>query len=219
MAKLRLTSNNIWACGSNKPWWEERGLDCSGRARAPGFARVYSEILPDVVGLQEASKGFRNHIHNAVLALGLNYSMLFGGLTSIYYRNDRLDLIESDFFIYPYEIPECEGTFNNVDSKAYCIGVFKTKEDGKYFVFGSTHLWWRGEKSYPNSDKARTFQINMMLDRMDELKKKYNCPAIAVGDMNTSYNSEAIQSAIARGYIHAHDVATEYRDERNGHNY
>ena len=55
--------------------------------------------------------------------------------------------------------------------------------------------------------------------RIEELKEKYNCPAIAVGDMNTSYNSEAIQSAIARGYLHAHDTAAEYVDERNGYHY
>ena len=219
MAKLRLASNNIWSCGSNQPWWEERGLDCSTEVRSLGFARAYSEFLPDVIGLQEADRHLRQTIHSHLLSGGLDYALIYGSATSIMYRADKLDLIECDFHLYPDNIPDHEGVFNNAKSKSYGIGVFRIKENGKYFAFANTHLWWMSEGQRAHSNKARTYQMSLMLDRLDELKAKYNCPAIAVGDMNTNYDSEAVSSAIARSYLHAHDIATDYADERNGWHY
>ena len=219
MSKLRLCTNNIWSCGYNEPWWEERGMDCRGIVRAPGIVRVYSEILPDVIGLQEADSGYRKALVDAIAEKGLNYTLVEGRYTSLLYRHDKLDLIDQDYFIYPETVPNYEGIFNNANTKSVCVGVFRTKEDGKQFIFASTHLWYMGEEHRKHSDKARVYQMNYMLDRLDVFREKYNCPAIAVGDMNTAYNTEAIQVALERGYLHAHDIAVEYADERNGYHY
>ena len=35
--------------------------------------------------------------------------------------------------------------------------------------------------------------------------------------MNTGYDSKAIQTALTRGYLHAHDVASEYSEESVGY--
>ena len=58
-----------------------------------------------------------------------------------------------------------------------------------------------------------------MLDALEELRKKYDCPAIAVGDLNDVYDSLAVKAAFARGYRHAHDIATDFADDRNGYHY
>ncbi len=224
MDKLRIMTNNVWSCGSNKPWWIERGLDCSSEARAPKFAPLYKETMPDLIGWQEGDAQFRALVLPEMEKLGMNYELLLGGHTSILYNKDTLELVESDFAVYPESIPEHEGKFNNNGTKSFCIGVFKTKATGKLLAFASTHLWWKsGNPSNPHyqpySNEAREYQMNMLLDRLEEIREKYDCPAIAVGDFNAEYDSLAVNAAFSRGYRHAHDIAVEYADKRDGYHY
>ncbi len=224
MENLRIMSNNVWCCGKNQPWWEERGLDCSSAARSPEFAKLYKETMPDLIGWQEGDAYFRKLVIPAMTELGINYDIIPAGCTSILYNKATLELRESHFVIYPDNVPGYEGVFNNVNTKSYCIGVFKVKKSGKHIIFGTTHLWWKSgnpEKSsyYPYSNEAREYQINLMLDQLEALREKYDCPAIAVGDLNDVYDSLAVKAAFARGYRHAHDIATDYADDRNGHHY
>ena len=55
MAKYRLMSNNLWKTDDNQTAWIEKGEDCSATTRGVGFAKVYATVLPDVIGVQEAS--------------------------------------------------------------------------------------------------------------------------------------------------------------------
>ena len=48
-------SNNLWWCDVNTEAWAKNGEDCSAAARAGGFNRVYRELSPDIIGLQEVS--------------------------------------------------------------------------------------------------------------------------------------------------------------------
>ena len=224
MSKLRIMSTNVWRCAENKPWWIERGLDCSSAARAPGIVKAYAETLPDIIGTQECDVIFREHLPKEIAKIALNYTFVESGFTSFIYNNDKLELVENEYVIYPESLPEHEGVFNNDNSKSFCLAVFRVKEDGKYIVFAGTHLWWmsgdEGHPSYrPFSHQAREYQMNIMLDHLDEFRKKYNCPAVAVGDINAKYDSLAIKAALSRGYRHAHDIAVEYADERNGWHY
>ena len=224
MAKLRIMSTNVWRCAENKPWWIERGLDCSSASRAPGIVKAYSETLPDIIGTQECDVIFREHLPKEIAKAGLNYTFVEAGFTSFIYNNDKLELVENEYVIYPESHPEHEGVFNNDNSKSFCLAVFRVKEDGKYIVFAGTHLWWmsgdEGHPSYrPHSHEAREYQMNMMIDHLEKFRQKYNCPAVAVGDINAKYDSLAIKAALTRGYRHAHDIAVEYADERNGWHY
>ncbi len=224
MSKLRFMSNNIWNCGSNKPWWAERGLDCSAENRIPGFIRVYSETIPDVIGLQECGPKMSDPLLLALEEQNIPYAMLFGRYTSILYRADKLELIDSEYHIFSEELPPFEGCFNDAKSKSYCIGVFRTKDEGKTFIFATTHLWWKSgdptsAEYQAHSDEARTHQLGVVLDRAESFIEKYNCPAIIVGDLNTPYTSDTISSALTRTFMHAHDVATDYKDERDGYHY
>lgn len=221
-------SNNIWCCGDNDKRWAEKGEDCSAEHRAKGFVKVYAQTLPDVIGLQECTWRLADNLMQLFKDGKEPYALLWGRDTPIIYRTDKLELVEGDYLIYPLEVPGFEGEFNNAKTKSYCIGVFRTKEDGKLFIFASTHLWWKSsnkdevrhpEDYQPYSDEAREYQINMLMDRVEELIEKYNCPAIIVGDFNAKYDSLAVQSAFKRGYVHAHDIATDYRDEKNGHHF
>lgn len=226
MARLRLMTHNVWNNDKNHPAWEEKGFDCSAEARVPVLLRIYEELLPDVIGAQEVSA----HIKELMKAGLADYDCIGDGYTPIFYRTDKLTLIEADFFRYPETIDGWNGIFNDAGSKSYSIGVFEVLENGARFIFASTHLWWMRSPTadmnppYPGnyqngSDEARAHQLSLLMKRMTELGEKYRCPCLIVGDLNARYESFAVQSALKNGYRHAHDIATEYAEEAVGYHY
>lgn len=222
--KLRLMSNNQWKCDNNLPEWEAKGMDCSPTVRERGFARLYAEKLPDVIGLQEVSAIMADKLVRYCRDAGVHYSLLWGKDTPIVYRPDKLELIDSDFALFPDEFPGHEGCFNNGKTKSWCLAVFRAKEDGKCFVFVSTHLWWKSgnpqSKNYQAaSDEARAYQMGLVMDVAEQYAAKYSCPIIIVGDLNANYRSLAVRAALERGYAHAHNVATDFADEEHGYHW
>ena len=222
MESIRIMSHNLWKHDKNSPAWEEMGMSCSARARAPGFVRVYSEIKPDIIGMQESSDVMLDYVMCGLSELDINYGALWGKDTPILYNKDRFEVIDQDYFLYPEEFPGHEGKFNNGRTKSWCVGVFREKQTDKVFALMTTHIWWMSSNPsspsyHPFSDEAREYQISLALKRLGEIMAKYNCPAILVGDMNGAYSSLAIQYALKNGMHHAHDVATEYADETRGY--
>ena len=215
---LRIMTHNQWKNDDNLPAWVEQGKDCSAAVRMRGFTRVYAETLPDIIGGQEVSATMADLLIRYTAENGMRYALLWGRDTPILYRPDKLELVDSEFSLYPDEFPGHEGVFNNSQTKSYAIAVFRIKESGKLLIFASTHLWWKSGKPsspdyQPYSDEARAYQISLLITRIDALQEKYACPAIIVGDLNADYQSLAVGAAFARGFVHAHDVATEYADE------
>lgn len=225
MTKLRLMSTNQWANDINRPAWEAMGADCSYSARMPGFLKYYMETKPDVLGLQEVTAKMADKLMRLFSEEGLPYALLWGRDTPIIYRTDLFELVDSKFLIYPEEFPGHEGSFNNSKTKSYNAGVFRIKESGKLFILMTTHLWYKNgsdptSKSYqPFSDEARAYQLGLAMDCLDQLQAKYNCPAVVMGDMNAQRSKPCIQLALERGFSHCYDIASEHRDEGNGHHY
>ncbi|MBE6634469.1 MAG: hypothetical protein E7620_09045 [Ruminococcaceae bacterium] len=227
--RIRLMTHNVWNRDVNAPAWEERGEDCSAPARVDGLLRVYRETLPDVIGGQEVSALMADLLMEGFREERVRYTLIWGRFTPILYRADRLELIDSAFFTYPERMDGLEGSFNDVKSKAWSLGVFRVKKTGKTFLFATTHLWWKkepvgeacaGKSGYQaGSDEARERQIAMLVETLKEYHEKYACPVIMVGDMNTSYNSKAMEYVRKNGFRHAHDVATEYAEEAVGYHY
>ena len=222
MSLLRLMTHNQWKNDENLPAWEEKGLDCSASARMRGFVRVYSDTQPDIVGCQETSFVMADKMIRYCAENGLRYALLWGRDTPIMYRQDKFEVVDSDFSLYPEEFPGHEGKFNNHQTKSYNIGVFRIKENGKIFIFASTHLWWKSSNPaspnyLPYSDEARAYQMSLLIDKITEFQSKYDCPAFIVGDLNADYNSQAVQYAFSKGFTHAHDIASEYADESMGY--
>lgn len=223
-SNLRIMSHNLWKNDDNHPAWNEKGLDCSAATRSKGFVKVYTELQPDIIGCQEMSTLMAEQIICDGLGVGIKYALLWGKDTPILYRPDKFEIIDSDFALFPEELPEHDGCFNNNNTKSYTIGVFRVKENGKLMIFASTHLWWKSanpaSRDYqPYSDIARVYQLGMLMNKVKEYQNKYNCPAIITGDLNSGYNSKCVQSALQNGYSHAHDIATEYSDESVGLHY
>ena len=220
--KLRLMTHNQWKNDENRPAWAEKGLDCSASVRMKGFVRVYKDTLPDIVGCQETSFIMADKMLRYCAEEGLRYALLWGRDTPIMYRQDKFEVIDSDFSLYPDDFPGHDGIFNNDKTKSWCIGVFRIKENGKLFIYASTHLWWKSSDPtspdyQPYSDESRAYQIALLIDRIEIYRKKYGCPAFIVGDLNATYTSLAVSYALNNGYSHAHDIATEYADESVGY--
>ena len=217
---LRFMSNNQWRHDENLPNWAEKGEDCSAAVREQGFARVYRESNPDVIGLQEASPLMLDEL---MLLLSDTYTAIWGHDTPILYKRDKFDVIETAFELYPESCPGYEGCFNNSRTKAWNMAVLREKETGRCFIFVTTHLWWMqehtpGTRDYQvGSEAARAYQIGIVINKIDAYQAKYQAPAIFVGDLNCDYHSDPIQFALSKGFVHANDAATDYAYPYNGY--
>lgn len=221
MTKYRIMSNNQWKNDKNLPAWQERGLDCSASVRAKGFAAVFKETLPDIVGMQEVSPLMAQELMVELCKANLPYALLWGKDTPIIYRKDKFEVIDSDFALYTEEIDGLEGKFNNDATKSYLVTVFRDKGSKKQLVFATTHLWWMSSNPekwhyYPFSDEAREYQIQLVAKRVNDYCKKYDCSAVLVGDFNAVADSEAVRYLLNGGYKNAHDEAIEYACSDNG---
>lgn len=226
MSKLRLMSQNQWNYVDNNETWKAMGLDCSAQVRMKGHMAVLETLLPDILGGQEVNAVMQQLIMGHCAEKNLPYTMIWGSMTPILYRSDKLELLEASFLPYPEEMEGMDGCFNDCFSKCCNIGVFRSKEDGKVFIFATTHLWWMNGSDpdcgwyRAGSDQVRMLQVKMASQRIDSYREKYgNCPVILVGDLNTDYNSEAIRWALSEGgFRHGHDVAVEFAHAGNGYN-
>ena len=226
-SRIRLMTHNVWNKDFNSPEWEKKGEDCSAAARVGGLLRVYRETAPDIIGGQEVSARMADLLKEGFAESETPYTLIWGRFTPILYRADKFELVDAAFGTYPEAIPEFEGSFNDGRSKSWNLGVFRIKENGKIFIFATTHLWWKkspdelsqmGNAQYQaGSDEAREYQISILADKIKLYREKYRCPAVLVGDLNTGYLSRAVQYLLQNGFRHAHDIATEYAEEAIGY--
>lgn len=216
MTKLRIMSNNIWWCDGNHEAWEAREEDCSAAARSAGLYRMYRETQPDIIGLQECSARMTHQLMTRFAEDEAPYTLIWGRDTPIVYRRDKFELVDSEVCIYPEGVPGLEGSFNNLKTKSYCIAILRLKATGEKLIFASTHLWYKTDRTQPHSEEAKAWQLNRLMDRLDDLQARYGCPGVIVGDLNTWYTGKAVRDALERGFVHGHDAATEYADETSG---
>ena len=225
MSTLRLMSQNQWNYTKNCEAWQELGLDCSSSVRMKGHIQVFKELCPDVVGGQEVNKDMQLDFMLYAQAEKLPYTVIWGNMTPIFYRADKLELLASEYLLYPKKFEDYEGSFNDANSKACNLAVFREKASGKVFIFATTHLWWRNGtnpayKYYQaGSDAARAYQLSLANAMIDKYRALYgNPPVVLVGDMNARLGTPALNYALGEGgYAHAHDVATDFAHEGRGY--
>lgn len=220
MGKMRLMTQNQWNCTNNNEVWEALGLNCSAETRMHGHIQIFKDLMPDIVGGQEVNINMQMFLKFYCMEEGLPYTIVWGNMTPLIYRADKFELLDTEYILYPVTVEGFEGKFNDAKSKSLNLGVFRAKEDGKVFIFATTHLWWKKELKQPGSDEASRLQIKQAIELIDQYQKKYNgCPVILVGDMNAFYKDPAIQYVLGEGgYSHAHDIATDFRHEGRGYN-
>lgn len=225
MSKLRLMGQNQWNCTNNQEKWIEQGLDCSAETRMKGHIQVLKELMPDVIGGQEVNKDMQLYLMLYCQEEKLPYSLIWGNMTPIIYRADKLELLATEYLLYPKQFKDYEGTFNDGNSKACNLAVFRNKESGRIFIFVTTHLWWRNGNNpdykyyQAGSNEARAYQLGLAVELINKYRAEYgDCPVVIAGDMNTGTGTPALDFIEQEaGYTHAHDLATDYRAEVSGY--
>lgn len=218
-----LLSNNQWYCDYNTATWEAMGENCSAEARAPFLAKAYLSLMPDVIALQETTPRMLDlmleHLHAS--KEGQVYNLVSGKDTPLFYRKDTLCLLQAGFELFPEQIPDHPGSFNNMETKSFAWGVWQNRQTGKKFIMASTHLWYMRSdpthpKFYPFSDEARTYQLMRVIHTVEPLMQQWDCPCVIAGDMNALWGSPCLASAVEAGWQDAYYLATGERDETMG---
>ena len=95
--KIRLMSHNVWNKDFNSPEWEARGESCAASARVEGLLRVYRETKPDMIGGQEVSAKMADLLVEGFAKEGVNYTLIWGRYTPIFYRAEKFELVDAAF--------------------------------------------------------------------------------------------------------------------------
>ncbi len=170
-ADFRIMSFNILS--------EEWATNAGQGPRISGVVGCILEYKPEIIGIQEVSTLWYKELKERI---GDEYefvnSSVFGvrnyNYTALAYRKDSVELVDSDYFAYS------QG--NDPRLRLINMGVFKLKSSQKQLVVINTHF--NGDRE----DIAKV-QANEFVTKVNEYKKKYDCPLIATGDYNCSEGS------------------------------
>jgi len=163
---IRIVSANILA------EYETWGSTIDVKYRTEIFAGNMNFYGADIIGVQEVSPHwlnfFKSEYNSPYKLLGKPSENTF---TYILYNEETLEPIEFGYKDYSVK--------NNARARGIAYGVFKDKESGKIFAFGSTH--WNGG----DNDDCRK-QLNEAAKVLNDLKAKYNCTIYCTGDFNSN---------------------------------
>lgn len=178
-ADVRIMSSNLLV--HYESWG---GLPAKPRAKK--FTEMLEVYKPDVVGVQELSDSWFCCMNNN---LPKGYKMLypfstgaFVRMTAMIYNADKLKLIESGNFKYE------QG--DNPRLRRLVWAVFEVKDTGKRFAVTNTHfdLLREGqEKEFAQIMKSQTAEL---IDCVDNISEKFDCPVFSVGDFNTMEDTD-----------------------------
>lgn len=151
------------------------------KPRAKQYTKMLELYNPDVVGIQEMSDGWYCLLRNN---LPKKYKMLFpfssGALvrmTAMIYNSETLTIVDSGNFKYK----ECD----NPRLRRVVWAVFETKSSGKRFAVTNTHFDLLRDGREVELTEVMRSQEKELAAFADELRDKYNCPVMCVGDFNT----------------------------------
>lgn len=214
---LRILVDNIWDYSAETlpKAWEQAGIDCRDKHRAPQFAQMVRAYMPDVLALQEYNRHMHNEFYPLIQAYGYEIAYDSGdgpwNNTPLFFLKDSVELKEVKYHLYTPE------QWCNAGTKSFAWAVFRQKSTGTVFALMNTHLWWKSDKAQPGSTMARAAQIRLLMADAEIIRQKYDCPIFVVGDMNSEEPSVPIQQFLQAGYLPCHSIATVYANKDNGH--
>ena len=213
-SNLRLMTNNVWNCDSNKEAWIAIGENCSAEVRSVGFARVYTAYMPDVINTQEMTAKMLSSILYNMEKFGVKYSSLaindpVADFTALIYNPETVTLEKSGHHVFGYA--------SDARSKGYTWGYFRHNATGKHFISLSTHLWWKSESAEEGSNASRERQAAEIVALTKELEKTYGCPVFIQGDLNTQTTSKAFAVLTDGGFLNCQKIATVSTDDKRGY--
>lgn len=194
-ANLRVVSFNVAAAFGTKL------EDTDSADRFVRFVDYMNSVDADLIGTQELNAFWCDFIRirggydGYAVARGGDSEIKNSEMNGIFWREDVFDMVDTGTF-WLSETPDIESKYTYIDSEgnqqeAGCnricsYAVLTEKASGKLVLFMNTHL-------DNSSEEARTFGVNLILDKMEELKAKYNNPlVILTGDFNETEGDLAV---------------------------
>lgn len=190
-----LTSDNVFSTG---PW----------ALRLPRIAQLIHAQIPDLFGVQEALPSMMDGLsaelpEYASTGVGREDGHRQGEFSAIFYRKDRLELLQSETF-WLSETPHIPGKIG-WDARCPRIvtwALFRDRRRGKVFYAFNTHFDHIGQKARENSAR-------LLAAATRELSR--GRPAVVMGDFNAAEDSPVHRLFLKEsGYV---DAITRVKNE------
>lgn len=194
-AVLRVMSYNLLVDNDDYDWGTPLG------DRPSGAVEYILRVRPDVIGIQEASRGwysaFRKQLKEEYDFVEPDFGDITdGSCTGLMFDVKKLRLIASEQYIYSVS--------NNERMRLIDVGVFERISDGKRFAVSSTHL----DSEYPGDRTAeRLVQIDELIGVAKRFVEEYGCPYISTGDMNITPDKPEYKALTENGVFSDADAA------------
>lgn len=212
---LRILDDNIWQydTAAIPDIWKELGADPQNSARAPQFAALVQSFMPDIFALQEYSSKMHAVFMPLIEKAGYKKCVTSQtvNFTPLFYNPQTVEMIKEGYVLFT------PSTWSNSNTKSFTWGVFRLKSNGCQFIVVGTHLWWKSESAQAGSNQARVDQAKVIIAKVNELLKDYDCPVFVTGDMNCNLNSEAMKQFLNAGYEPCSKIASVFADGSKGH--
>ena len=176
-----------------------------------GVTTMIRNYMPDILGVQEADGEWMSVLNNRLSKNGYAYVGIGrdsdgkGERSAIFYRADKLELIESKTLwlsATPDVVSKVEGSLCN---RIVTMATFKRLSDGKVFVHANTHL------DHSNSD-VRSQQVGFL----DRYVKEFadGKQFLLTGDFNFQPDNRVYEQMMRLGYKNCGQLA-EYARGRD----
>lgn len=168
---MRIMTINVWGDYYENPV----------ELREGGIYSVVENYKPDILGLQEMTISW--HDAEFMKWMKKEYTCIeiyYLNHEPIYYRTDKFELVECGW-------EDMEATPDI--SKHITWVVLRDRETDKKIGICNTHFWWKVGEEH---DRIREINARQLLNRMQEIQKRYQIPVIAMGDLNCTVGSGAM---------------------------
>lgn len=160
------------------------------KPRAKEYLELINAYKPDVIGVQEFCEGWFCAVnHNLPDGYKVVNSITTGfmfRMSAMIYNSDTMKLIESDSFAYEMGDPRL---------RRVVWAVFEDKATGKRFAVTNTHLDLLRDGQYTELSNVMRSQRDELLNCIDEISEKFDCPVFSVGDFNTTEDTRFTREA------------------------
>lgn len=180
--------------------------------RQPFQKEIIKAYSPDAIGFQEFSGKYHDDFTPMMAELGytaISTSRGKSNCTPIFYKSDKLELLESGHYLY-----KDTGDY----SKSISWAVFRDKSTDNSFAFFNTHFMFRREGVDAND--VRKSNATEAIGEFQKVQNKYpDIPMILGGDFNCRVSSDPHKILIDSGLTSAWEKAETKNDSKGHHMY
>lgn len=229
MQQFRLMSSNVrvWTGDSGEPMDSPKRWD----NRKPALVAMYKDILPDIIGTQEAYLSQWRYIKEQLAPLGYDCvgklmsdwsdnpdpkdiyeEVAMGQIVGIFFRTEAVSVVRWGVFSLsekPDE-PILEPALGAKSKRQATWAVFELKSNGRRIFVLNTHL-------DTNGNEVRATELALIMDRV-AMYNTENLPVLMTADWNAAANTEVFDS-IRDSYNLARSVAPDSQNESSYNGY